>query len=93
VQVPTTRGIEDPVEAGGEDEKGDGVQDLVVDVGVELEAGQAQIGGRETEEEECAFNMSNVSGYVLLRLRRGKGSMGHRWGEGFTDPRRAALCA
>lgn len=37
------RGVEDPVEAGGEDEEGEEVEDLVVYEGVDLEGGEASI--------------------------------------------------
>lgn len=45
-------GVEDPVEGDGEEEKGQEVEDFVVDVEGEVEAGEAGVACEEEEEEE-----------------------------------------
>ena len=54
VEVSSAGCIEDPVEAGGEDEKGQTMEDFVVDIGVELQGGQTRVACCGEEEEECS---------------------------------------
>lgn len=51
VEGAAAGGVEDPVEGGGEDEEGEGVQGFVVDERVDLERGQTGV-ARYCEEEE-----------------------------------------
>ncbi len=58
VEGPSPRGIEDPVEAGGEEKKGEAMEDLVVDYGVDLEGGEPSVGRDSEKEEKGACIMS-----------------------------------
>lgn len=55
-------GVDDPVEDEGEEEEGYEVQDFVVDVGAELEAGEAGVRGGEEEAEEDRCEVSACVG-------------------------------
>lgn len=48
-------GVDDPVEDGGEEEEGDKVEDLVVDVLAELDRCQAGVGGDEEQQHKGAW--------------------------------------
>jgi hypothetical protein len=45
-------GVDDPVEDDGEEEEGEGVEDLVVNVGPDLEGGEAGVACEEEKQEE-----------------------------------------
>lgn len=60
VERASPGGVEDPVEAGGEDEEGEGVDDFVVDVGVDLDGGEPGVCCCCDEEEEGSWTRSPV---------------------------------
>lgn len=45
-------GVDDPVEDDGEEEECEGVEDFVVDVGADLEGGEASVACEEEQQEE-----------------------------------------
>lgn len=47
MEGPAAVGVDDPVEDDGEEEEGEGVEDLVVDVGADLEGGEAGVACEE----------------------------------------------
>lgn len=52
MEGPAAVGVDDPVEDDGEEEEGEGVEDLVVDVGADLEGGEAGVACEEEQQEE-----------------------------------------
>lgn len=74
-------GVEDPVEGDGEEEKGQEVEDFVVDVEGEVEAGEAGVACEEEEEEEDSW---------VGRLEAGDGGDGGA--DGGRELGRAAAC-
>lgn len=63
-------GVDDPVEDHGEEEEGEGVEDLVVDVGADLERGEAGVACEEEQQEEdscvrCQCLLECVAGREL----------------------------
>jgi len=58
VETPSPRGVEDPVEAGCEDEEGKEMEEFVVYYGVDLQRSESGIPRCCDEEEECSCVMS-----------------------------------
>lgn len=52
MEGPAAVCVDDPVEDDGEEEEGEGVEDLVVDVGADLEGGEAGVACEEEQQEE-----------------------------------------
>lgn len=73
IECAAARGVEDPVEAEREEEEGEEVQGLVVDVQGQLEGGETEVGRCEEEEEEGACVASVVS---FQPCRDGDGAAG-----------------
>jgi len=80
VEGAAPRGVEDPVEGGGQDEEGDAVQDLVVDHGVDLDGGQPGVACDCEQGEEGSWRGERKT----LAGRAGRGWTGgeRRTGEG-----------
>lgn len=60
MEGPAAVGVDDPVEDDGEEEEGDGVEDFVVDVGSDLEGGQASVACEEEQQEEDSCRVVSV---------------------------------
>lgn len=60
MEGPAAVGVDDPVEDDGEEEEGDGVEDFVVDVGSDLEGGQAGVACEEEQQEEDSCRVVSV---------------------------------
>lgn len=60
--------VDDPVEDHGQQEKGEEVQDLVVNVGVELQRREADVAGEEAEQEEDTCGRERP---VSMEMRKG----------------------
>lgn len=60
VEGAAARGVEDPVEAEGQEEEGQEVEGFVVDVQRDLEGGEAEVGGCEEEEEEGSLGVASA---------------------------------
>lgn len=52
MEGPAAVGVDDPVEDDGEEEEGEGVEDLVVDVSADLKGGEAGVACEEEQQEE-----------------------------------------
>ena len=62
IEKPAPSGIEDPVEGGGQDEEGDEMQDLLVDLR-DLGRTEMYICSSEEDKEECAWVGGGGSGW------------------------------
>lgn len=60
MEGPAAVGVDDPVEDDGEEEEGEGVENLVVDVGSDLEGGEAGVACEEEQQEEDSCRAVSV---------------------------------
>lgn len=60
MEGPAAVGVDDPVEDYGEEEEGEGVEDFVVDVGSDLEGGEAGVACEEQQQEEDSCEVVSV---------------------------------
>lgn len=60
MECPAAVGVDDPVEDNGEEEEGEGVEDLVVDVGPDLKRCEAGVACEEEQQEEDSCRIVSV---------------------------------
>lgn len=60
MEGPAAVGVDDPVEDYGEEKEGEGVEDFVVDVGSDLEGGEAGVACEEEQQEEDSCRAVSV---------------------------------
>lgn len=72
MEGPAAVGVDDPVEDDGEEEEREGVEDFVVDVGSDLEGGEAGVACEEEQQEEDSCRAVSVCSEASKRQVEGR---------------------